>query len=134
MIDITLSEAQATALLTHTRSGAPPPDLTDGRTLAALQRAADRLEAALYRRPIPDYIHTCDQLCDTLHHIRSRPLIDLIHARLSDLHAIARLWRAAERLPAEDRFRGLLDPALIDSIAWAADILDALDAAGLDLP
>lgn len=45
-----------------------------------------------------------------------------------------RLWTAAETLPKQPRFWGLLQVDLIDSIDWRADLLDALDAAGIEAP
>lgn len=127
---ITLSLAQIRALLEHARGGVPPATM-DGRHLGALARAADHLDAELSRRPALPLITTLCDLEDALLDVRRPPFAELIHHRLRDLLAVTRLWCAAEDLPASPDRQRLCDPALIDTLAWAADVLDAAEAAGI---
>lgn len=127
-----LSLPQARALLRHAEDGTPPPDMHGG-DLNTLRRAAEKLryETERYRvKPIALYA-TIDDLGDALLDVRDEKFRDLIHGRARDLLATCRLWNAAQGLPhLLDRER-LLNTEKIDSIGWAADVLDALEAAGL---
>lgn len=129
---ITLSLAQINALLDHARGGVPPAEM-DGRHLGALKRAADRLAGELSRRPIPTFVITMTDLEGALCDVRRQPFVAVVHRRLRDLLAVTRLWCAAEDLPSIDDRERLLDPSLIDSLAWAADVLDAAEDAGVKI-
>lgn len=127
---VALTLAQIRALLDHAREGQPPAEM-DGRHLGALKRAADRLDAELTRKPLPPFFTTLADLEAALGDVRRAPFVSLIHRRLRDLLAVVRLWCAAEDLPSiEDRDR-LCRVDDIDSLSWAADVLDAADAAGV---
>lgn len=126
---IALTLAQVQALLDHARGGTPPAEM-DGRHLGALKRAADRLAGELSRRPVMMFMVTLTDLEAALCDVRRQPFVAVIHRRLRDLLAVTRLWCAAEDLPTDDRDR-LLDVGLIDSLSWAADVLDACDDTGI---
>lgn len=128
---VQLSLAQVRALVDHVRHGTTPPDM-DRRTQGALQRAADRLHAELTRKPVPQFTVTLCDLEEALCNVRRQPFVELVHRRVRDLLAVARLWVAAEDLPVDDRSR-LLDVALVDSLSWAGDVLDACESAGIQI-
>ena len=129
---IALSLAQLKALLAHAREGTPPNDM-DGRTQGALQRAADRLNAELTRRPTPEFMNTLTDLEEALCDVMRAPFVTVIHRRLRDLLAVVRLWCAAEMLPNSVR-EDLLKVEDIDSLAWAAEVIDHAEAANVDIP
>ena len=127
---ITLSLAQIQALLDHARGGTSPESM-DGRHLGALKRAGDRLAGELSCRPIQTFILTLTDLEAASCDVRRQPFVAVIHRRLRDLLAVVRLWCAAEDLPNLDDRERLLNVDLIDSLSWAADVLDACDDAGV---
>lgn len=129
---VSLTLSQLKALLDHARDGQPPPEM-DKRTQGALQRGADRLASELSRRPLPAFTLTLCDLEEALCDVRRMPFVELVHRRLRDLLAVTRLWCAAEDLPVADRDR-LLKVELIDGLSWAADVLDACEAADVEIP
>jgi len=131
MIDLTLSEPQAYALVETLQRGTPP---TDGRTRNALQRGQERIEAALdKRRTIPDHAHDCDALSDALSGVGRAEFVTLITARLRDLTDVVRLWTAIERHGRPEARVRLLNPAGVDEADWRSEVVDELDAVGVEL-
>lgn len=127
MIDLQLSEPQAAAIVQAVDRGGPP---SDGRHLAALRRARDRLAAALdRRRTIPQHAHDCDALSDALSAVGRADFVALMTTRLRDLTRVAELWSAVERRAAPEAQARLLDPARVDAPGWQAEAVDAIEAA-----
>lgn len=129
MLDIRFSEPQALAIIETLARGAPP---SDGRSRAALDRARDRLAAALdTRRVIPDHAHDCDALSDALSAVGSVELLALAARRVRDLARVVELWTAVERAGRAEARARLLRVEVVDEPEWRADVLDELEAVGV---
>lgn len=134
-IHLTLTPPQALGLLALTERGAAQSTDADPGAVRGLRRLRGAVQGL---RPA-DLDLALEVLGEILGELHDRDAGALFAARLQDLLATARLWRALERAyrrairdgsPHAERAHALLRPELTGALRWRVEALDLLDRAG----
>lgn len=136
---LTLTVAQALALLRLAEAADVVTTYPDGRRRRAAAHALDRLREALDALPPPAVELELDAIADAVEQIHDRGLLDALEGRVRALAETARRWAAIERAQRAASWRGdaafagrceaLLRVARVDDPRWQAEVAALLAAA-----
>lgn len=135
-LTISLTRAQAIALAhVADRLGPQIHDLwPDDRSRAPAVGAIFAIQTAVEDGTTPDPFETdIEHFVSTIGDIRSAEFATVIRSRMTDLMAVAALWRAVEDLSPDAEADGLLDVEAVDTLDWRAEVLDLLIDRGVEI-